>query len=313
MVFIGSPDTFDSEGTGDSLVSIVIPTYNHARYLPEAIGSAMAQTYRDVEIVVVDDGSSDNTGDLVSRIEDERIRYVRQPNRGLPSARNTGLRASRGSYVVFLDADDRLLPDQTELGLRALTSQPGLGLVCGDIRPFGHLGTFRHVHRCTPAPDHYGSLLRSCFIVNVGACMFPRTVLEEMGGFDERLPSSEDWDLFLRIARSYPIHCHHIPVLEYRRMPGQMSEDVEIMLRGAARVLRSNRAHALSRREYRDAYREGREDIAKYYGAPAVELLLRNLREHKWWASTCLAFRIMRDSPQGLLWHAHQNWRPRSD
>jgi glycosyltransferase involved in cell wall biosynthesis len=297
----------------DNLVSIVIPTYNHGRYLPEAIRSAMAQTYRGVEIVVVDDGSSDNTRELVSRIEDERIRYVWQPNRGLSSARNTGLRASRGPFVVFLDADDRLLPHQTEFGLRALISQPGLGLVCGDIRPFGQLGTFRHVHCCSPAPDHYGTLLRSCFIVNVGACMFPRTVLEEMGGFDERLPSSEDWDLFLRIARSYPIHCHHIPVLEYRRVPGQMSENLEVMLRGAAHVLRSNRTYAMSRREYRDAYREGQKDIAKYYGAPMVELLLNNLRQYNWSASTRLAFRVLRDSPRGLVWYAHQHWRPRSD
>ena len=108
----------EGERAGAALVSVVIPCYNQAHFLGEAIESVLAQTYPHREIVVVDDGSPDNTREVASRYPG--VRYVRQENQGLAAARNTGLRHSSGSYLVFLDADDRLLPEALEVGLRQL-------------------------------------------------------------------------------------------------------------------------------------------------------------------------------------------------
>src|SRR5688572_33013190 len=94
----------------DSPISVVIPAFNYAQYLPEAIASVLAQTHRDLECIVIDDGSTDNTQDVVTAIRDERLRYVHQPNGGLSSARNRGIQQAKHPFVGFLDADDRWLP-----------------------------------------------------------------------------------------------------------------------------------------------------------------------------------------------------------
>ncbi len=103
----------------EALVSVIIPCYNSGAFLEEAIGSAMAQTYSPVEIVVVDDGSTDHSPEIAQRLP---VRYIRQPNRGLAASRNLGLRESKGRYIVFLDADDRSRPEAIEIGMRILTS-----------------------------------------------------------------------------------------------------------------------------------------------------------------------------------------------
>src|SRR5687768_14974485 len=104
------------------LISVVIPCYNRARFLPEAVETVLDQTYPNSEIVVVDDGSTDNTAEVVKGYP--RVRYLRQHQQGPSAARNTGLRACRGQYVVFLDADDRLLPNHCEISLRAFDARP---------------------------------------------------------------------------------------------------------------------------------------------------------------------------------------------
>src|SRR5215204_1649122 len=122
----------EDEQAGPALVSVVIPCYNQAHFLAEAITSALAQTYPHLDIVVVDDGSTDNTGEVAAGYPG--VRYVRQANQGLAAARNTGLRHSHGSYLVFLDADDRLLPQAVEVGLRQLQVHPECAFAFGKWR-----------------------------------------------------------------------------------------------------------------------------------------------------------------------------------
>ncbi len=117
---------------GPALVSVVIPCYNQAHFLGEAIESVLAQSYPHLEIVVVDDGSPDNTEEVAARYPG--VRYVRQENQGLAAARNTGLRHSRGDYLVFLDADDRLLPEAVEAGLEHLHAHPECAFAFGKWR-----------------------------------------------------------------------------------------------------------------------------------------------------------------------------------
>ena len=113
----------------DPLVSVIVPCYNGAAFLEEALRSALAQSYPEVEVVVVDDGSTDSSGEIARRFP---VRYIRQENRGLSEARNSGIRESKGSYLVFLDADDRLKPRAIETGLNALALRPDCALTVGD-------------------------------------------------------------------------------------------------------------------------------------------------------------------------------------
>ena len=115
----------------EAVVSVIIPCYRQAHFLPEAIESVLAETHRDTEIVVVDDGSPDNTQQVVQRYP--TVQSVRQRNQGLAAARNAGFRASKGEYVVFLDADDRLTPNALESHLACFATHPEAGFVVGDI------------------------------------------------------------------------------------------------------------------------------------------------------------------------------------
>lgn len=282
-----------------SLVSVIIPTYNHAHYLPESIGSILAQSYRHFELIVVDDGSRDDTEAVVQRCNDGSIRYIRQLNRGLAAARNRGLTEARGEFAAFLDADDRFLPDHVRVSVAALGDNAEVAFVCGDLRTFGY-HDFDHVHACAPAPDHFASLLRGCFIVNVGACLFRRSALLAVGGFDETCRACEDWDLFFRLLRHASLFCHHTVVLEYRRSPGQMSRNFPLMLDASMRTLRAQREYAQRRKEYADAYQEGLADILRYYGDPAADELRRALSRLRIPAALPLIRGLLRWYPAGF-------------
>ena len=261
------------------LVSVVIPSYNHARFLPEAVATVFRQTYPDSEIVVVDDGSTDRTAEVVK--EYPRVRYLRQHRQGLSAARNAGLRACRGEYVVFLDADDRLLPNHFEVSMRAFRARPDAALVCGDFRLFGSEEQW-HMHCCEPRPDHYASLLRCNFIGAVHSVMFRRVVVDELGGFSPHLHACEDYELYFRIARTHPIYCHHELVAEYRRYGSQLSRQWDVMLASALSVLRAQWPHVKGHPQYVEAYRDGTKRFRTVYGDPLLWQMVFVARQRRW-------------------------------
>ncbi|MFL6183180.1 MAG: glycosyltransferase family 2 protein, partial [Actinomycetes bacterium] len=169
-----------------ALVSVIIPSYNHAHYLGQAIGSVLSQSYRNFEIIVVDDGSTDETSEVASRYE--RVRIVRQENRGLSGARNRGLREAKGEYVVFLDADDKLLPGALEAGLRCFEAHPECAFVSGTSRPIAEDGALLSQRSDTVVEgDHYLKLLRRNYIGMHATVMYRRSVFDDVGGFDVTL------------------------------------------------------------------------------------------------------------------------------
>lgn len=293
--------TYTEDTINSVVISVIIPTYNHAEYLRSSIGSVLSQSYGKFEIIVVDDGSTDNTCEIVEWHCKPSIRYIKQQNRGLAAARNRGIGECRGDYVAFLDADDRFLPHHLQVSIDTIREHPHVGFVCGNIRTFGYPDDFYHVHNCAPSPDHYASLLKGCFIVNVGACLFRRDVLDKMGGFNEHLRASEDWDLFLRIARHFPIFCHHEVILEYRRSLGQMSRQCGLMLDTSMRTLRVQYDYAHIKEEYRTAYESGINDIIKYYGNPAVDEFVTRLRNNDLKVAWDLFLTLLRWYPKGFL------------
>jgi len=187
-------------------VSVIIPTYNRAGTLPRAIRSVFAQTFRDWEIIVVDDGSNDETPQLVKDLSDTRIKYLRHEcNRGPSGSRNTGIEAARGTYIAFLDSDDEWLPEKLAHDVQVFSSGNGdIGLVYTGELIFGPEGSVETL----PPTLHgkvYDALLARDFIGSCSRVAVRRDAVEIAGRFDEQLINEEDWDLWLRISKSYPI------------------------------------------------------------------------------------------------------------
>jgi glycosyltransferase involved in cell wall biosynthesis len=264
-----------SQGRPKELVTVVVTCYNQGRFLPESIGSLLSQTRRPDEILLVDDGSTDNTRDQVRRFPE--VIYIRQDNAGLAAARNTGLRRSRGDLLVFLDADDRLVSQALEAGLDDFAAHPECAFVFGAFRkidasgkPLAERAAMRRL-----GEDAYLGLLRNNKICMHATAMFRRRALEAVGGYDTSLPACEDYDLYLKIARRFPAHQHARLVAEYRMHPGQMSVRLRMMLNSAKRVLLAQRKFVRENRIYTRAIKTGIKNFEECYG----NLMLDRVKE----------------------------------
>jgi glycosyltransferase involved in cell wall biosynthesis len=182
-----------------------MPAYNRERFIREAIDSILTQTFTDLELLVVDDGSTDGTGAIVGAITDPRVRRIDQPHRGISAAMNRGLAEARGEYVARLDSDDVWLPDMLATQVAVLDERPGVGVVYARAQGMEEDGTItQHVWGIAPRfpGDSLRSLVHGDCTSNITA-VARRSCVERAGGFDETLPTNEDWDLWLRVAR----HC----------------------------------------------------------------------------------------------------------
>ncbi len=217
------------------LVSVVIPTYNYGRYLPEAIDSVLGQTLADREIIVIDDGSTDDTGEIVRGYGD-RVIYLTQENTGLATTRNRGCAVARGEYLAFLDADDVWLLDKLEVQVRALERNPDAGMVCGSMNRIDVDG------RPLPGPKpsippgettlemlERGTALPSTWIVR-------RSCFEGIGGFDESLTAMEDYEFALRVAMHSRVICLPEILVNYRVHSDSLSNHTEMMVLGYLQV-----------------------------------------------------------------------------
>jgi glycosyltransferase involved in cell wall biosynthesis len=222
-------------------ISIVIPCYNGARFLSDSIESALQQTYDPTEIIVVDDGSTDRTCEIAKSYP--RVKTLSQSHQGVSAARNTGLQAAKGDYLVFLDADDILLPEALNIGFQALNTHENCAFVygyCEYIQPDGSLLPMPYVPRVQR--DFYRRLLDQNFIQSPGATMFRRSSVDY---FRTDVYGCEDLDLYLRITRKHDIRCHGKTVLRYRRHHTNMSTKREEMTRAYLTVLR-DQLHGLA-------------------------------------------------------------------
>jgi len=237
------------------LISIVIPCYRQAHFLGETIRSVLAQFYRRFEIIVVDDGSPDNTAEVAARFKG--LRYIRQRNLGLSAARNAGLHQSTGEHIVFLDADDRLMPDALETGVDALRAQPECAFVYGFCELIAQDGSLIP----TPPPvlieeDHYRTLFKQNYIWTPGAVMFRRSIFARVKGFDQSfVRGCEDLDLYLRIAKDWTIHCHGKVILQYRKHQASMSMRRFRMLRASNELFRKQLSEVTGNRELEELCR----------------------------------------------------------
>jgi len=285
-------------------VSVVVPCFNQGHFLGDAIDSVLAQTYPAVETVVVDDGSRDNSYEVAGRIPG--VRRVRQSHRGVAAARNLGLAESSGELVVFLDADDRLLPDAVTVGARALIRRPQVAFAAGrprDIREDGEV--MRRPCQPVVTQDHYMRLLEGCYIWSGSSVVYRRSALEAVGGFNESLDAGDDYELYLKLARSFPVYCHDAVVTEYRRHGRNTTRNAAVVLTSQLRVLRGQRPNLRGRRERR-AWRAGiRKTRSEHGGALAEQLAIKWRRGQRRVAARDL-LTLARHAPGGLLMLAGQ-------
>jgi glycosyltransferase involved in cell wall biosynthesis len=235
--------------------SVVIPCYNTGQFVAEAIRSAWDQTSPPLEVIVIDDGSTDNSAAFA---EAAGARVVRQANGGLACARNTGLAEAKGDFILFLDADDRLLPGAIEAHLRCFEQWPDAAMVHGSnylIDPNGDvIGTNAQAPCAYSWRDVLFGVTPTC-----SQAMFRQESVVSAGGFDAKVPYGEDVDLYLRLCSLAGGVCHGEFVADYRKHPGQMTKrpaaGLESILglvdRFAMRHGLDAKTHALARRHWR--------------------------------------------------------------
>ena len=290
------------EGTAPSdvpLISVIIPCYNQAHFLTDSIESILSQTYPHHEIVVVDDGSTDNTGEVAGRYPG--VRCVSQENHGLAAARNTGIRTSNGDYLVFLDADDRLLPHALEAGLTCLRARPECAFVFGRCRVVGIDGA--------PLPgwpqprfdeDYYGSLLRGNYIWMTAMVMYRRAVFESVKAFSPQMKGAEDYALYLQITRDFAIYFHGHEVAEYRQHHANMTSDTPLMLRSSLAALQKQWRYVKTNPQYKEAYRVGLRFWRTHYGGRLATEISGQIRIGQWKRALSGIALLLRHYPGGL-------------
>ena len=265
--------------TMPSLVSVVVPAYNCADYIGDALSSIFEQTYQPLEVIVVDDGSTDFTAKIVKSYR--TVRYIHQSNGGPSRARNRGIHVAAGEYIAFLDADDLWPPDKLREQVAALKAQPRAGLVFGDMRCFADGGqaetsmferygfTAQYFGHPLLVVDAVAKLLAVNFIPT-GTVMARKKSLVEAEMFDERQRLVEDWDLWLRVALRCPI-AYSTKVWKLKRLhSNNLSRDTEAMSRAALHVLEKLQAGNRDELERRGIdvgrhLREGYKNLGYFY------------------------------------------------
>ncbi len=211
-------------------VSVIIPTYNYSHFLREAIQSVLDQTFGDFEVIVVDDGSTDDTRQVVSSFTDPRIKYIYQENRGVSAARNTGISACCGEYIALLDSDDVWVSSQKlDLQVRILDARPEVSVVCSDVNIIDvDTGVFINTlwnndQRLGRFNPHVSSkklfrrlLARGCFIPT-SSTLFRHVVFDIVGLFDESLRTHEVWDMSVRVLLRFDMALIDTPLVNYRQ------------------------------------------------------------------------------------------------
>lgn len=282
-------------------VSVIIPCYNGGRFLREALESALRQTRPPAQVIVVDDGSSDDSVAVAQSVPG--VRLIRQQNRGASLARNRGIEEATGEFLIFTDQDDRLLPDAIEIGLDALREHPTSGFTYGFHRPIHFDG------RAAPEPPRrlvtdasYLRTLEGDTLVPPGCAMFRRSVVEAVGGFRDGTFPTEDYDFYLRVSREAPIHCHNRVVIEYRQHDANASAASPSRgLRSAHRTLEAQREFVRGRPELERALEHGKRHWGHIFGPAIAFEAVEQLRKGRIATAVDSFALALRWHPRGLV------------
>ena len=276
--------------------AVVIPCYNQARFLADAIESVLVQTCAAAEMVVVDDGSTENVANVVARYPS--VRYMRQSNGGPAAARNAGMRGTSSEFVIFLDGDDRLLPEAIAAGEGRLRARPECAFAAGCMNTIAVDGAILHSWQPYPSYDdpYAAMLVDHCSIYPVST-IYRRSALETVNGFDESFRRAEDWELDLRLAERFAFDLHQQPVGERRRHGSNISRDAAAMLESIVRLLRSKRkvTHGHPAREA--ARLEGIRRARTIYAEQVITRIHDLLAAHQLRRAIALAAALLHSHP----------------
>lgn len=225
---------------GDPRVSVVLPTYNRADRLPRAIESVLEQTYEDLELIVVDDGSTDDTTAVIDSYTDDRLQYVQHDtNRGVSAARNTGIEAAAGSIISFQDSDDEWLPEKLEKQLGVFATAPSkVGVVyTGMWREVGGDRRYLPYDRVDPKEGDISDSIVSGNFVSTQMAAVRRKCFETVGTFDEELSALVDWDLWIRISQRYHFRLVDEALVEAGVKADSISDDRPTIVNARERIV----------------------------------------------------------------------------
>ncbi|MBI2382585.1 MAG: glycosyltransferase family 2 protein [Gammaproteobacteria bacterium] len=271
-------------------MSVILPTYNRAGLLPRSIASVLKQSFEDLELIVVDDGSEDETQAVVRAIQDRDPRVIyhrRGGNGGVSAARNTGLRLARGAYLAFQDSDDEWLPEKLGLQMEGLRTRGpetfSVGVVLrwlgGMVRYWPPAVEAAHAH-ATGVPRW----LLDEFAAYVQALVVPRTLVDAVGGFDETLPMWEDWDLMIKLVQiAQPVRCANALVASTRQEDSLTSNrpafaDIQGRIIDRHRSVLERDPRFLARLQYI----VGRHALEQGEAAEATARFIRSIRCNPW-------------------------------
>lgn len=243
------------------LVSVLITTYNYAAYLPRAIESVLIQTYPNVEVIVIDDGSTDDAASVITNYES--VKYIYQENRGISAARNNGINRSKGEYVLFLDADDWLEPDAIENNLAVLIHHPTVAFISGSYYLLRVATRLVDEVQVSVNNNHFVNFLKNNYIGMIAAVLFQKWVLNETQ-FDEKLEACEDYDLYLNIARKYEVLHHEKFIATYYFHKKSLSHNYQLMMNSIATVMHKQAGNLYSAEE-KQAYEIGLQQWKDYH------------------------------------------------
>nr|BAP91645.1 glycosyl transferase family 2 [Phormidium sp. KS] len=210
-----------------ALISVIIPVYNGEQTIKETIDSVLNQTFTDIELIVINDGSQDRTLEIVSNIEDDRLKIFSYPNAGVSESRNRGISHASGEYISFIDADDLWTVDKLELQLKALQENPQAAVAYSWTKCIDESGNFsRRGSHISVSGDVYAKLLLIDFIENGSNPLIRKSALTDVGNFDLSIYAAADRDMWMRLAAKYHFAAVPYPQILYRVFVNSMSANV---------------------------------------------------------------------------------------
>lgn len=224
----------------DNLVSVIIPTYNRENFIEKSIESVLNQTYKNIEIIIVDDNSSDNTFYIIKKYMEKYdfIKYVKHDiNKGGSAARNTGVNLAKGKYVAFLDSDDEWINTKLEKCVDKLKCDCNIDMVYSDMISIDVNTGIEKIYRSKQWEDKYYGILCENIIGSTSLIVIKRNVFNEVGGFKEGLPSCQDWDFYINVCKNYRVEKVNEPLLRYYIHSNSISGNLNRVIEGHNLIL----------------------------------------------------------------------------
>ena len=256
-----------------SLVSVILPTYNCAHFLSESVGSILLQTYNPYEVIVVDDGSTDNTKEVLNPFM-HRIKYIKlEQNKGLPAARNIGIQSAQGKYIAFIDADDLWLPEKLQTDIEYFGKHPDISMIYSKHMNIDDKG--RVLDGCTkkrlPSGNIFIQLFSEQNFIIPSSVVVQKEVFETTGLFDEQLFNCQDWDMWLRIAFYFKVAGINKQLVKYRHNPHSLSKNRNNVLKYQKQVIDKtyntfkDRACGINEKLYKKRLASHFAKVGRYY------------------------------------------------